>query len=219
MDIFVDTPCVLEDLDNMRRCWPEQLQDNRREDLLEKCQDLDKQLTRWWTSTGLPASFQHISTPADVKRSFSVDLLVAVHIMCVYWSVCIVVHSTWQIAATSLHAPFLDASMPPDPRSHCRRIAEALPVLFFPAAGEYGTQNTMLPVAAAMTYLNAFDEVDAPSEEKKMILRAFDDSPNAHLIDDFRDSMQRQDARTTEVAMREGRGAARARARSWFELD
>lgn len=218
MDIFVETPCILEDLDNVLCCSTAQLQETRRNELIEKCQNLDKQLTKWRSDTGLPTSFEPVSTAADVERVFSIDLLVAVHIMSIYWSTCIIVHSTWKIAVMSLHGSLPETAKPPDPQVHCRRIAEILPVFFSPAAGEYGTQNSMFCVQCAIQYTNAFDDVDVQSEEKKMIFKAFEDSRNAHLIDGFRDSMQRQDSTTSELAVREGQGAARARARSWFRV-
>lgn len=163
LDIFVDMPALLEDLDAMLDFPSAEGQHELRHHLVQRCLAHEEALISWRAGVGIadPTYRIHISSPSP-----TIQLLAASHILCVYWSICIIVYSTLRIASPQHSSKGLPLV---DPRRYCRRIAEAVAILLHPASGVYGVHLANFPTALALMYLNAVDGVNI-SVEKRMFL-------------------------------------------------
>ncbi|OJD13437.1 hypothetical protein AJ78_06110 [Emergomyces pasteurianus Ep9510] len=210
LDILVEIPTLLENLDIMRACPDPEIQKLQQYELLHACWELESEVTRWRFELGI--TDMTYSLDAE-QSSFSFDYLAASHIMCLYWAICIIIYSSLRI----LSSP--QVVLPPhtDPRIYCCRIAKAMPLLLHPRSGAYGVHLASFPVAMALMYLSAVDG-DAIHEEKQIIFNAFRRSGYGETVERFNQSMRCQDAKSHQVAMMDGPKAAPEQAKSWFGI-
>ncbi|PGH05403.1 hypothetical protein GX51_02927 [Blastomyces parvus] len=208
IDILVEIPTLLENLDISRACPDPEIQEFQRRDLLQTCWELEKELVNWRNELGIIDP--NYSLDAETS-SFSLDYVAACHIMCVYWAICIILYSSLRI----LSCP--QVVLPPrtDPRIYCGRIAKAMPLLLHPLSGAYGVHLASFPVSLALIYLNAVDG-DAIYEEKRIIFDAFAKSGYGKTVERFHQSMRCQGSRSPQVANMDGPKALPAQAKSWF---
>ncbi|KAK2787101.1 hypothetical protein FQN52_007367 [Onygenales sp. PD_12] len=201
IDIFVEIPTLLENLDIMRGCQEADTREALQHELLQTCWELERELINWRIHLGIKDPTYTLGT-TDPSSPYSLEHLAACHIMCLYWSASIILYSTLHIVSNNPPTP-----LPPhtEPRIYCRRIAEAVPLLLHPLAGGYGVHLTSFPVSAAMMYLNAVDG-EMVSEEKRMIFDAFKGSGHGRTVERFNGSMQRIDAMAHGPAMMESVG-------------
>ncbi len=177
IDILVEMPTLLEDLDLMKECKDQESWKVSQYKLSQRCWDFERKLLKWQVDVGVTDPTYSL----DVDHTpFSLDLVAASHIMCLYWSICIIVYGTLHIISDS----HVNLSGHTDPRWYCRRIAEAVSVLLHPLSGVYGVHLTSFPVAQVLRYLNA---ADGPivSKEKNMILDVFRRSGHGKTVDIF----------------------------------
>jgi hypothetical protein len=215
MDIFVDVPTLLEDLDNAKSCHDAGARLTQLKEVRDKCWHIHGRLTLWWSDTQLP-------DPLDLAMDqvCSVEHLMAVYIACIFWAISILVYSTLHIVHAQ--SPSLLTESPPpqlEPRKYCLKIAQALPLFLSGDSGEFGKHMIIYPTAVALRWLYATDEVDVVSTERKMILGAFDDSGSGAYINGFRDSCQRNSAHGETLKLLEGIEAVRKRGRMWLGMD
>jgi hypothetical protein len=177
IDILVEMPTLLEDLDIAKDSSDLESRELQRRELENSCWDFEKKLVDWRTKVGVAESTYTL----DVNHMpVSLDLVAASQIMCLYWSICIIVYNTLRI----MSGPQANLPSHTDPRLYCRRIAEAIPVLLHPLSGAYGVHMVGFPVALTLRYLDAVDG-QAVSEEKLMILDVFTKSGHGKLVDRF----------------------------------
>ncbi|KAL2371726.1 hypothetical protein RJ035_002320 [Blastomyces gilchristii] len=211
IDILVEMPTLLENLDISRACSDPEIQEFQRLDLLQTCWELEKELINWCMELGITDPTYSL----DAGQSpFSLDYLAACHIMCLYWAICIILYSSLRI----LSCPQVVLPPQTDPRIYCGRIAKAMPLLLHPLSGAYGVHLASFPVAIALMYLNAVDG-EAIYEEKRTIFDAFARSGYGKTVERFNQSMRRQDARSPRVANMDGPKAVPAQAKSWFGVE
>ncbi|KAK2795132.1 hypothetical protein FQN51_000551 [Onygenales sp. PD_10] len=201
IDIFVEIPTLLENLDIMRGCQEADTREALQHELLQTCWELERELINWRIHLGIKDPTYTLGT-TDPSSPYSLEHLAACHIMCLYWSASIILYSTLHIVSNNPPTP-----LPPhtEPRIYCRRIAEAVPLLLHPLAGGYGVHLTSFPVSAAMMYLNAVDG-EMVSEEKRMIFDAFKGSGHGRTVERFNGSIQHIDAMAHGPAMMESVG-------------
>jgi hypothetical protein len=200
IDIFVEMPTLLEDLDRIRECLDPPSQRHLRRELVRKCWAHATELVDWRARLGIADPIYN--GDAD-PPPFSLDLLAVSHLLCLNWSICLTVYSTLRIASG------FQTILPKhtELRPYARKIAEALSVLLHPDSGADGVHVGSYPAAAALTYLN-FADGATPSEEKRRILDAFRRSAHGITVDRFITSMQRQGMRAPQVATVGGPDAA-----------
>ncbi|KAK2787586.1 hypothetical protein FQN53_005036 [Emmonsiellopsis sp. PD_33] len=201
IDIFVEIPTLLENLDIMRGCQETNPREALQHELLQTCWELERELINWRIHLGIKDPTYALGT-TDPSSPYSLEHLAACHIMCLYWAASIILYSTLRIVSNNPPTP-----LPPhtEPRIYCRRIAEAVPLLLHPLAGGYGVHLTSFPVSAAMMYLNAVDG-EMVSEEKRMIFDAFKGSGHGRTVERFNGSIQHIDAMAHGPAMMESVG-------------
>jgi len=185
VDVLVDIPTLLEDLDAAKACLDSENRKILHLGVTQQCWTLDERLVEWRTHLGIT---DPVYTLYIDQLSFSMDLVAASQILCLYWAICIVVYRTLHsVADPDTHLPGRT-----DPRIYCRRIAEAIPVLLHPLSGSYGVHMVGFPIAVALRYLNGVDGhvTQADPEEKQMILNVFRNSGHGKLVEGFVSSIQ-----------------------------
>ena len=214
IDIFVEFPALLEDVDCMLTCNDPPEASRIRDDITRRCWQLETELLRWREEVEI-SDLEHPSV-AGAPASPPLDLIATTHILCVYWSMFIIIYSTLRVA-------FRDATALPtraDPAIYCRNIADGVSILLHPDAGVYGIHLANFPTAIALLCLNASArDGDAEPEEKRMILEAFKRSVNGVMAGRFITSTQKQDPRLYKVTPEGSEPSTpRAVARSWLGL-
>ncbi|QSS62180.1 GAL4-like Zn(II)2Cys6 (or C6 zinc) binuclear cluster DNA-binding domain protein [Histoplasma capsulatum] len=186
IDILVEIPTFLENMDTMRACLDQEIREFQRRDLLQSCWELEKELVSWRIEVGITDPTYSL----DAEHStFSLDYLAACHIMCLYWAICIILYSSLRI----LSCPQVILPPQTDPRIYCGRIAKAMPLLLHPQSGAYGVHLASFPVAISLMYLNAVAG-DAICEEKRIIFEAFRRSGHGETVERFLQSLRRRGA-------------------------
>jgi hypothetical protein len=154
---------------------------------------------------------------AGPSPSPALNLIATAHILCLYWSIFIIIYSTLRAAS-----PEQTAALPAhtNPRLYCRRIAEVVSILLHPDAGAYGVHLANFPTAIALLCLNATTrDGDAEPEEKRMILETLGRSSNGRTAGRFVTSTQKQDWRPNKPAAGDdGLPTPSMIARSWLGL-
>lgn len=187
LDIFVEMPALLQDIDEMRAnpfSHP-----TLQHELVHRCWHYESELSAWRTQAGIADPTYHLDV--ELAPPPALDLIAASHILCVYWSMCIIIYST-------LHSLSEDETLLPkraNPRIYCRRIAEALSVLLHPQSGVYGMHLANFPAAVALVYLNGVEGGGAMSEEREIIVRVFEGSVTGKATGRFIESTQRAEPR------------------------
>ncbi|SPN99696.1 uncharacterized protein DNG_02547 [Cephalotrichum gorgonifer] len=211
VDILLDTPGLLEDLDVLKASPYGEVRDALRREIIRNCWACDEQLSAWRAAVGIRDPAYAFEIPES--PTFSIDLLAAAHIMTIYWTTSVIVYSTLRTLCPSPASPH-----PPhtDPGLYCRRIAETIPILLHPDSGVYGAQMANLPAAIVLVYENAIDGGGAAGA---IIFDAYRRAGRHEAAQRFQSSMRRQEARSPRLAMMEGPDADNARARSWLGMD
>ncbi len=201
-------PALLEDMDTMSSCPDANRQRECRRQLVQECWRHESSLSRWRADVGIADPTYQLDVDAP---SPSVDLLAAAHILCLYWSICIILYSTLRIASEA------EAELPAraDPRFYCRRIAETIPILLHPLSGIYGVHLANFPVALALTYLHAVDG-SLVTAEKRLFLDAMRRSGHGETVDRFVTSTQHGIRKSSRPVMGEAPETIEAEAVSWL---
>lgn len=220
LDIFVEVPALLEDLDAVLACTDSSRIPSLREDITRRCWLLETQLLTWREEVDLADPEQPTCTVADPSPSPALDLIATAHILCLYWSMFIIIYSTLRAASPEGTTPPTALPVHADPRIYCRRIAEVVSILLHPDAGAYGVHLANFPTAIALLCLNATTrDGDGEPEEKRMILETLRRSSNGRTTGRFVTSTQKQDLRFDRPAAGDdGLKTPSMIARSWLGL-
>lgn len=201
LDVFVDLPSLLQSTDTMQECENHEDKEMQRRALVARVKLFKQRLRDWRRHVGIKASYSVRS-----EQPFSLELLAVSHIMCLYWSICIILYGTQRA---------VDGTAGPDPRTYCRKIAETLPLLLRPESGMYGTHLCNFPTSMALMYLNATDG-DSTSVEKTMIIDALTSTRHGPKVVRFCSAVARQASRSEQIARINGSGAEKTWAKSWL---
>lgn len=209
MDIFVDLPNILEEMDIMQTCPDKASQEHLRSAVILKFHALNQDLANWWTWSNMAEP----SIEAAPDASLSVDDLAELYISCLFWAICIIVAASLKIIIVSDSA---DSAAAANPIVYCQKIIRATRTLLDPAAKSGWVHLPNFPVSVALAYLNATGE-DSGAQKRLMIVEATTKSRYGQTVNDFVDSLHRDHANVDD---REGEDrAARMRARIWFGMD
>ncbi|KAK0746952.1 hypothetical protein B0T18DRAFT_412839 [Schizothecium vesticola] len=151
VDIFVEIPGLLEDLDHLKQSPTEQLYRQFMTDYTR----IDLELTAWLQNHA-PVQHLDILQVRGYTNPTAEDLAVA-QIMSLFWTMSILAHSAMLLAVPL--DPFSSplSHLPPhtNPRQYCTFIADIVEVFFQPDAGIFGMQAVPFPVGMALEYLTS----------------------------------------------------------------
>lgn len=219
LDVMTEIPGLLEDLDAIRANADarDTSTDAQYLGLLSRCQATLETLNHWknqyrarveacdYTVAGLP-----LPTPEE-----DVDFA-TVHVACAYWAICILLYSTMKSCDSALKESGMtedQTDYSTEPFAH--RISHAIPLLFNPHAGKYGSLVSFFPLGVAIQCLVASEGTDdAMSPERKALVGIMRRPFVGSDVGRFLRSLQRRSnqARSLEG----GRESNLERARLWL---
>lgn len=166
MDIFVDVPGLLEDLDRLRDCEPGKEKEERRRRLVDECWRIDGELT-WWLDNLGPGKELEDFQARGLENPTACDVVIT-SIMTLFWTTCILSYSSLRLALDR-RTPDLELPERTDPQVYCTRIANIVEVFFHPMAGTFGISNAPLPIGMSLVYLNSTEEGFYSADKWKLV--------------------------------------------------
>ncbi|KAJ0274988.1 hypothetical protein COL940_009045 [Colletotrichum noveboracense] len=165
LDIFVDIPGILEDLDELRDCEPGIEKEAKRSRLVNECWRIDRELTRWLDNMGPTEELKDLER-RGVDNPTMCDVVIT-SIMTLFWTTSILAYSTLRLAL----GPKPDIELPErtNPRVFCTKIANIVDVFFHPSAGTFGISSAPLPIGMALVYLNSTEEGFNSEDKRKLV--------------------------------------------------
>jgi hypothetical protein len=199
LDILVEIPGVLEELEDLLRCPSDQVERQTllRQQLEQRCWLYDSQLQTWSTGSGLSAvAFVEVRvTNKSGEDSARSDDFAIAHLGMVYWATCNLLYHI-------LH--FLGGSSRPelheriDPRQYCRKIVLMLPFFQSPGMGAFFINIAGFPTAVAVGFLARQDPPDQVSAERRLLLKVFE-GKHGRQLQEFLGTWPWQTSRETEI--------------------
>jgi hypothetical protein len=164
VDVLVDMPGLVEQLDRMQLCTNPTNQAALRADLVQQCWEHDRQLLHWLSVVSRLGSPDYNAPAKSNLRGLRVVTQVAqVHGMSLFFTTGIVLYSILRMVSGSQ----ADVPQRVDPMHYARKLVEAIPILLQPSAGLYGQQSATLPLEVALYYITA---MGFPSQESEAVL-------------------------------------------------
>jgi len=175
VDILVDMPDLLQDLDRSGSCDDAAGQNANNFKLVQKCWDYDRQLQHWlslvWQESQGPCNAPPLpppnppspgQTPDDWERHLAV-----IHGMSLYWAICLVLYSALRTASGSQERQNLPERT--DPERYVRKLVEAISILLRPTAGLYGYQSAAPLIELTLRYTTVVSM--SPEHERLLDMR------------------------------------------------
>ncbi|KAL0933762.1 C6 zinc finger domain protein [Colletotrichum truncatum] len=212
VDIFVDIPGILEDLDLFRSCDEGPEKEERQKKLIRECWRIDAELMSWLDSLSPQEEFKALEA-RGLENPTTCDVVVA-SAMCLFWTTCILAYSTLRMAFGP--NPGVELPERTNPRIYCTKIANMVDVLFHPAAGTYGIQSAPLPIGMSLVYLNSTEEGFNSQEKKKLVSFFGKRANNGIAIGKFLVSTQRDGIVPRGAAQSPTPEAIKAKAIKWI---
>jgi hypothetical protein len=211
VDILVDIPGLLEQVDEVRAC--EYLGEKRERQLLlqRNCWELDAALRAWSATTKPGRSAESFDSGLD--RDVPLDDLATAHLMNLYWTICLLVYGTLHQVSDP------DAVLPPrtDPALYSHNIAMSTAIFFNDNSGWWGQISSAFAMGVAMQYIAASG---VQNDDYKRLHRFFMYRKGGVRLGDFLQSLQRHHIDSKKQLIdADGFEGSRARAMSWLGRD
>ncbi|KAF4969140.1 hypothetical protein FSARC_3577 [Fusarium sarcochroum] len=159
VDILVEVPGLLKDLDVFRRASNPKKAEELHTALTKRCQKCEIDLLAWEVEIGEIVTIydytlagEHLPFPEDD------DDLATIYLSCYYWMTCLLVYSTTgfcelETPNSETRGPLLSYPSHRIATSYAYRIAHAMHLLFQPPAGDYSSVAALFPLGNALRYL------------------------------------------------------------------
>lgn len=209
LDILIDIPGLLEELDSMRDCSCTERKHDLQKSVSRNCWLLDEQLRAWAEAYHSFFESSGVSWPPSACITASVAQLNHAHCLSLYWVGCLIIDSTLKFALGPEAGALPERT---DPRVYMRNIAGVIPVLLRPSSGMHGQHIAVFPLGIALQYAMADDSM---AEEQEMLVSNFE-CPRGHVVNGFLLSVNCDEPRYTEpLSKLDGPASISARAKSW----
>ncbi|EEY23486.1 conserved hypothetical protein [Verticillium alfalfae VaMs.102] len=191
LDIFVDIPGLLEDLDALALCDDAALRPLLYARLVADCWRTDERLVSWFEEQSPRAHLEALKE-REYKEPTPEDTAVAMS-MSLYWTACLLTYSTLILVLTFNPTSPLDITTLPERmnlNSYCAAIADILEIFFQPSSGIFSVQLVPLPLGIALSYLaSTLKPGTPPPTELKKLLGYFTRGAGGPSVGSFLRSM------------------------------
>ncbi|GKU07419.1 hypothetical protein FLAG1_09147 [Fusarium langsethiae] len=159
IDILVEVPGLLEDLDILRQASHMMKSEELANKLKDTCRACESDLLSWEAEIGdVLTTYDYTIVGEVLPLPNNDDDLAVIYLSCYYWMACLMVYST--IGFCELEDPktdkergLMDCPNQRIARSYAYRIAHAIRLLFQPPAGDYSSVAVFFPLGNAIRYL------------------------------------------------------------------
>lgn len=183
LDIMVEIPAVLENLDSIEGARSQQEKHLLAERVLQSCWALDVQLTEWVLNINAVAnldldSLAHVADTGDIAIA---------HIIYLYWVTCMLVSRTLALANEDCVEPQL---LPPrfDERVYARKIARSASYFFQKEMGIWSANASSFPIGIALSVL--CDAAKQGGEDRELIMSVLCQGETGDAVSKFLNSMR-----------------------------
>lgn len=202
VDILVEVPGLLEDLDVLRQASHKLEAEMLANALMNKCRSCERDLLSWAMEVGDILTIYDYTVAGEVlPLPKDDDDLAVVYLSCYYWMTRLFLHST--MGFCELEDPNIDVkrSLRDCPSqqiatSYAYRIAHAIHLLFEPPAGGYSSVAVFFPLGNAIRYLIMTETYGGQStiSNERLLLRKIFASPFlGSFVGKFLQSLQADD--------------------------
>jgi len=182
VDILVDLPTLLEDVDVMAAMTDPGTKQIQKETLASRVWVFDKRLTDWYLSVPLPRELGMLDIE-DADSMRAEDLTLA-HIMTLYWCTCLVLYRTM----TEVVEPDFVLPEHADSSIYCKKIIQAIPIFLHPVVGTYRVHLATFPMGLCMNYLARCDPHEMTTE--RALLASYFRRPEGATMKSFVSNIQ-----------------------------
>ena len=216
LDILVEVPGILEDIDN---CESQDDPDIRHDEywrLVVSCLGLHAQLRDWYDA--LPPEHRYVDTFSLITEDDrATEELPGMYTMLLYWSTCLYLYNAMRV-----HGQRRPASVPPflpedamDLGQYVSNVARLLPFFFKPNAGKANLLLAAFPLGTALQFITLLKGQacvgDTLLEEDSNKLMSLFTKPDFKPIMDFLNSLQRD----TDIRGEQSAATFEDRAKQW----
>ncbi|RFN54369.1 hypothetical protein FIE12Z_1496 [Fusarium flagelliforme] len=179
VDILVEVPGLLEDLDVLRQASNPTEIERLYNSLMEKCRTCEMALSSWETAVGpILKTYDYIIIGETLPIPRNDDDLAMIYLSCYYWMTWLLVLSTKGFTELETSPTLTLMSCPSQilARSYAYRIAHAMHLLFQPPAGDYTAVAVFFPLGNAIRYLimaETFGGQRIMSKERLLLTKIF----------------------------------------------
>ena len=209
LDILIDMPGLLEDLDALNECPSSQERQRLRQELIGKCWMYDALLLDWANSICPSQQPFGSSYQPPEDEIVSPQQLAHAHGLSLYWTTCLLLYSTLASASGSSSILLPERT---DPRVYIGSIAKVVPVLLRAGSGMYGQHIAALPLGVALQFAMATDSM---AHEQAMLVRNFE-IPRGRVVNGFLLSVNCDERRhKSQLTKIDGPESISIRAKTW----
>ncbi len=153
VDVLVDIPGLLEDLDDLRACKDESRKLSLRRDLIQQCWRYDRQLLSWHNGLSCEKDFCRYQIPGLETTQIPIRERGRIEAMSIFWAICLVVYATLSEVSPQ-ETGFSDRT---NPQQYAAKLVQVIPRLVCPGAGLYSQDVAALPLALALPVMEKTD--------------------------------------------------------------
>ncbi len=185
IDILVEIPGLLEDLDRMRDCEDEDEREILEIDLRRRCSSYDRELQAWNKHSAPTERFGAIVSRSEDNLSAG-DLSV-VYIMASSWATALLLYGTMRdLAEDPDHVPERASLWP-----YVEKIAQCAKYFFHPSTGNFGKEMANFPLGLALQFLDSDSDDSGGGEAARNIIYNLANSEQSKAIQEFLTSLRR----------------------------
>ena len=155
VDVLVDIPGLLEDLDSLRACKDEHRQLALRRNLIQQCWRYDRQLLSWHSGLSRGMNFCCYQMPGLEAGQITIGERGRIEAMSIFWAICLVVYATLSEISPQ-KTSFSDRT---NLQQYAAKLVEVIPRLVCPGAGLYSQDVAALPLALALPVMGKIDSL------------------------------------------------------------
>jgi hypothetical protein len=182
VDILVEIPGLLEDLDILRQASHQARSKELTNTLMNACRACEKDLLSWEVETGdILTTYDYTVVGKLLPLPDNDDDLAVVYLSCYYWMTCLMMYSTMGFCEledpnTNTKPSLMDCPSQRIATSYAYRIAHAMHLLFHPPAGDYSSVAVFFPLGNAIRYLimtETYGGQSTMSDERLLLKKIF----------------------------------------------
>ncbi|EKJ67673.1 hypothetical protein FPSE_12190 [Fusarium pseudograminearum CS3096] len=202
IDILVEVPGLLEDLDFFRQASHSMKSEELADTLKDACRECEFDLLAWEVEIGdILTTYDYTVMGKVLPHPNNDDDLAVIYLSCYYWMTCLMVYSTLgfyelEETETGTERHLMDCPSQRIATTYAYRIAHAIHLLFQPPAGDYSSVAAFFPLGNAIRYLimtETYGGQRMMSNERLLLTKVFTGPLLGSFVGQFLKNLQADD--------------------------